>query len=462
VGCTYVAVVVLSLAALLVWVPRDSECPGCPDNLLRVDVSAWVGDAIDVLGFLVLVTALLTGVVLMVRRVRRASGPTRRALAPVVFMAAVTAVVLCAVVVVDSAGAETEGSVLLWAGDVAFAAIPLGFLVGLLETRMHRAAVANLVVELGSARQPGEVQDAIARSLADPSLELAFWLPEQGRYVDVDGRGTTVAGRPGRAVTLLEHGANRIAALVHDPALLDDPELVRAVGAAATLALENSRLQAELRAQLAEVGASRARLVEATDAERRRLERDLHDGAQQRLLGIRLALKLARGRLADGGTDLDQLLAEADIEAADALAELRALARGIHPAVLTDEGLPGALAALARRLPVPVELTVDTDRLPAAVEATAYFVTAEALANVVKHAHALRATVAVIRANGRLILEIADDGIGGADERAAGLRGLRDRVEALDGEVRITSPPGRGTHLSAAIPCAGASTARGR
>ena len=255
-------------------------------------------------------------------------------------------------------------------------------------------------------------------------------------------------------MTVLEHEGNRLAALVHDPALLDDPELVKAVGAAATLALENSRLQAELRAQLAEVRASRARIVEAGDKERRRLERDLHDGAQQHLLGIRLALQLARGQLADGGAALDELLAEADTEAVDALAELRALARGIHPAILTEEGLPAALAALTRRTPVPVELTVDTDRLPAPVEATAYFVTAEALANIAKHAHATQATVDIARANGRLTVEIADDGVGGADTDAPGLRGLRDRVEALDGHLRIDSPPGHGTHLTATIPCA--------
>ena len=242
---------------------------------------------------------------------------------------------------------------------VAAAAVPLAFLVGLLRTRLHRSAVADLVVELGSLPRPSQVRDAIARTLGDPSLELAFWLPEDERYVDADGNALDPEAEPGRAVTVLEHDGKRLAALVHDPSLLDEPELVEAVGAAASLALENARLQAELRAQLAEVRASRARIVEAGDAERRRLERDLHDGAQQRLLGIRLALQLARGRLADGGaSSVDELLAEADAEVVGALAELRALARGIHPAILTEEGLAAALAALARRAPVPVELSV--------------------------------------------------------------------------------------------------------
>jgi signal transduction histidine kinase len=259
---------------------------------------------------------------------------------------------------------------------------------------------------------------------------------------------------PGQAVTVLEHDGQRLAVLVHDRALLDERELLDAVGAAAGLALENARLQAELRAQLAEVRASRARLVAAGDAERRRLERDLHDGAQQRLLGIRLALQLARGQLADGGESAGQLLAEADAEVVDALAELRALARGIHPAILTDEGLAPALAGLARRTPVPVQVSVCGERLPAAVEATAYFVAAEALANIVKHAGASCASLAVARSNGRLAVQVTDDGHGGADAAGAGLAGLRDRVEALDGRLQVDSPPGQGTRITAEIPCA--------
>jgi signal transduction histidine kinase len=241
---------------------------------------------------------------------------------------------------------------------------------------------------------------------------------------------------------------------VHDPALLEQQALLRSAGAAARLALENERLQAELRAQLAEVRASRARIVHAGDDERRRVERDLHDGAQQRLLGIRLALQLARGRLADGGATVDELLAEADAEVVGALEELRALARGIHPAILTEEGLAPALAALARRAPVPVEVTVRRERLPAPIESTAYFVAAEGLANVAKHAHASRASIEVTSANGRIAVEVADDGVGGADAAGAGLRGLRDRVEALDGRLEVESPAGGGTRISAAIPCA--------
>jgi signal transduction histidine kinase len=219
--------------------------------------------------------------------------------------------------------------------------------------------------------------------------------------------------------------------------------------------LEVERLQGQLRAQLVEVRASRARIVEAGDAERRRLERDLHDGAQQRLLGVRLGLRTARTRLADGRTDgLDELLAEADAEVMDALGELRNLAHGIHPAVLTEEGIGPALAALARRTPVPVELEVRAGRLPPAVEATAYFVAAESLANVVKHADASRARVSVVTGEGRVLVAVDDDGVGGADPDGAGLRGLRDRVEAVNGRFCVESRAGGGTHVSASIPCA--------
>ncbi len=251
---------------------------------------------------------------------------------------------------------------------------------------------------------------------------------------------------------MLEHDGRRVAALVHDPALEDEPELLEAVGAAASLALENARLQAELHAQLAEVRASRARIVEAGDAERRRLERDLHDGAQQRLLGIRLALQLARGRI-DDKNGVDELLAEADAEVVGALDELRTLARGIHPPILTDEGLGPALAALARRAPVPVQLDVTPERLPERVEATAYFVASEALANVAKHAHASQASLAIGRANGSVSVEVSDDGVGGADMGGAGLRGLRDRVEALDGSLSVETARGAGTRVRAVIPC---------
>jgi signal transduction histidine kinase len=212
------------------------------------------------------------------------------------------------------------------------------------------------------------------------------------------------------------------------------------------------QLDAQLRDRLEELRASRARLVEAGDAERRRLERDLHDGAQSRLVAVSLLLRTARSR-AKGQAELESLLDRAHDELGQSLTELRELAHGIHPAVLTDRGLEPALQALVTRAPVPVDVEADADRLPPPVESAAYFVVSEALTNVAKYAKATRASVAVRRANGRVLVEVADDGVGGADAgRGSGLRGLADRVAALDGTLSLESPPGRGTRLRAEIP----------
>ena len=436
---------------------RDSrtepdKCPRCPTNPLLVVDSDAVAGALQAAVDLFVFGVLALTVVLLVRKVRRASPATRRAVNPVLLTGAIAVLTVLAGGIVDATGGDMEDSIVGTASGLAFAAVPVAFLLGLLRTRLQRSGVADLVVELGSVSRPEEVRDAISRALGDPSLELAFWLPADERYVDPRGSPLDVSTREGRALTVLEHDGRRIAALVHDPSLSDEPELLEAVGAAASLALENARLQAELSAQLAEVRASRARIVEAGDAERRRLERDLHDGAQQRLLGIRLALQLARGRI-DDKHGVDELLAEADAEVVGALDELRTLARGIHPPILTDEGLGPALAALARRAPVPVQLDVTPERLPERVEATAYFVASEALANVAKHAHASQASLAIGRANGSVSVEVSDDGVGGADVGGAGLRGLRDRVEALDGSLSVETACGAGTRVRAVIPC---------
>jgi signal transduction histidine kinase len=217
-----------------------------------------------------------------------------------------------------------------------------------------------------------------------------------------------------------------------------------------------SHLDAELRESLEELRASRARIVEAGDAERRRLERDLHDGAQSRLVALSLLLRAARSR-AEPETELASMLERAQEELQTSLSELRELARGIHPAVLTDRGLEPALEALASRAPVPVtvETANEDDRLPGQVETAAYFVVSEALTNVAKYAHASHATVAVRRENGSVTVEVVDDGIGGADAtRGSGLRGLADRLSALDGTLSLESPAGRGTRLQAQIPMA--------
>jgi signal transduction histidine kinase len=331
------------------------------------------------------------------------------------------------------------------------ATVPFGFLAGLLRSRLAQgAAVSELVRRLGQAPEPDALRAALAEALDDPSLVLAYWLPESERFVDAEGRPTSLEGQ---AWTEVELGGSRIAAIVHHPSLADEPQLVHAAGAAAALALENQRLSAELRARIEELRASRARLVEAGDTERRRLERNLHDGAQSRLVALALKLRMARTR-AEGHPEIASMLDESSAELQESLDELRELARGIHPAVLSDRGLLPALETVANRSPVPVELdAVVEDDLPPAVATAIYFVVSEGLVNVAKYAQAEQATVSVEREGDRVVASVGDDGIGGADVAAgSGLRGLSDRVAALDGHLELDSPPGGGTRLRAEFP----------
>ena len=331
------------------------------------------------------------------------------------------------------------------------AAVPFAFLLGLLRSRLSRAgAVSALVERFGGT----SVRDALAEALGDPGLSLAYWLPDPGRYVDAEGRPFALPGDgEERAATEIERGGAKLAAIVHDRALCEEPELVRTAGAAAALALENDRLDAELRARYAELQASRARLVAAGDAARRRIERDLHDGAQQRFVALALTLRLARSRVPDD-SEAAALLDGGLSELSAGLGELRELARGIHPAVLTERGLEPALASLAARAPVPATINARPGRLPAAVETAAYFVVAEALTNVAKYADATAAEVTLRRDDGHVVIDVEDDGVGGADPAAgSGLRGIEDRVAALDGRLQIESPAGGGTRLHAVIPC---------
>jgi len=301
---------------------------------------------------------------------------------------------------------------------------------------------------------PGGLRDALARTLGDPSLEMAYAIEGEDRWVDADGRPVSLSVSDGtshlRSITFVESDGERLAALIHDPAL--DEGLVRGADAAAGMAIANERLRAQVRAQLEEVRASRQRIVEAGDRERKRVERNLHDGAQQRLVTISLALGMLQREDLDPAA-LDGL-AQASSELKEAIAELRELARGIHPAILSEEGLGAAVESIADRSSVPVSVQVDIDqRLSEPVEATAYFVVTESLANVAKYAHASSARVEVARRDGTLHVEVSDDGQGGADiGNGSGLRGLEDRVAAVGGTLRIESPMGNGTRVVAEIP----------
>jgi signal transduction histidine kinase len=344
-----------------------------------------------------------------------------------------------------------------WAARMVLVVWPLALLFGLFRSRLDRSGVGRMIVELGAEPSaPDRLRDVLARTLHDPSVEVAYWLPDRGGYVDAHGAPVTVEPvAPGRAVTLLERNGSPIAALLHDRALADEPELVEAVAAGAGMALENERLHAEVRAQLREVRASRARIVESADAARRRVERDLHDGAQQRLVTVALLLKLARRKLTSAPVeDVDAVLGQTGEELAGALEELRELARGIYPVLLTDAGLGPALTALAERSPIPAIVErVPAGRLPVPVEQTGYFVVSEGLANAAKHSAAGKVAIDVRLDDGALVVDVMDDGVGRADPDGAGLRGLADRVAATGGRLEVTSPSGGGTRLTAVLPC---------
>ena len=441
VALTYLNVTVLQLPSLLF--EEDSR------NQIVIEPDQSLSDLLDGIQFGVAVATMIAGGFVLARRWRAASPPQRRAVAPVVWTGAAVITVAGIAVALETAGARSDTFERL--SQALLALVPFAFLAALLRTRLSQAAaVSELVARLGDAPDPPALRAALATALGDPSLSLAYWLPASERFVDADGRPLELPAGSWAEVEL--HG-RRIAAIVHDPSLADEPQLVRTAGAAAALALDNQRLSAELRARIEELRESRARLVEVGDAERRRLERNLHDGAQARLVALSIKLQLARRRAEDDPAQaalLDELTA--DLRAG--LEELRELARGIHPAVLTDRGLGAALAALASRAPVPVEITEPPpDGLPAQVETAIYFVVAEALTNVAKYARAGHATVTVRREPAAAVVEVVDDGAGGAEPaRGSGLRGLADRLAALDGRLDVHSPRGGGTRLRAELP----------
>jgi signal transduction histidine kinase len=426
-------------------------CP-CPSNLLFVRDDMRLHSAImtsqRLLGFVLAAGA----VTLVLRRWRMASAPLRRALVPLFSTGGLTiGLFLVAFVLSGPAPAASRG--VSSATQIALATVPLAFLLGLFNARLARAGVSDLVLALAQMPEPGRLRDALARALGDPSLELAYWIPESETYAGIDGRPVSLQAHEGRTVTLLERGGRTVAALVHDPALAEHQELLDAVSSAAGLALENEQLQAELRAQLEELRDSRARIVEAGDSARRRLERNLHDGAQQRLVALSVALGLAETKLSTDPQGAAAVLASAREELATGLAELREIARGLHPAILS-RGLEVALAGAAERAPLPVELHVDlSDRPPEQVEAAAYYVVAEALTNVARYANASEASVRVTGEGRTLRVEVSDDGVGGAAiSPGSGLEGLRDRVEAAGGVLEVRSPPGGGTRITSLLP----------
>jgi signal transduction histidine kinase len=435
---------------------EDPTVVGLPANPLLIAHDPELFDELARTRLVVVAVLIALLGVVLAGRWRDATPSQRRALAPV-YLSGYVVLALYAVWAVIGAASPGAGSLenLERARVIALAAVPFAFLAGLARSRVAgAAALSELVARLG--RRPGTLRDAVADALGDPSLEVAYWLPERDEWVDAAGAPFALPdGDSGRACTPVERDGRRVAMLVHDAAVADEQrELVGAVGGAAALALENERLDAELRANLQELRASRARIVESADAARRRIERDLHDGAQQQLVAVALTLGTARSRIERDPAAAAELLdvAAADLDAA--IRDLRELARGIHPAVLSDRGLGPALEALANRIPLPVEIAeLPAERLPEPIEAAAYFVVAEAITNVARYARATHAEVAVARNGDRVLVRVTDDGVGGADPAAgSGLRGLADRVAALDGRLEVVSPAGGGTTVRAVIP----------
>ncbi|HET9050317.1 MAG TPA: histidine kinase, partial [Candidatus Dormibacteraeota bacterium] len=423
-------------------------------NVHRVHPFLGTTDQVQLVGNIVL-SAAAFAVVVHHRRI--ASLPARRAMAPALWSAMPILAVIVGLNVTSLITSPVWlNSALATLTPVAVMTLPIAFLAGILRAGLARLAIGHLVVELREPPLPGRLRDVLARALGDPSVAVAYLVSDG--WVDADGHRLALP-RTGstRSYTLLERGGTTVAALVHDRSLDDEPGLVEAIAAATSLALENERLQAEVRARLEEVRASRVRIVEAADAARLRVQRDLHDGAQQRLVAVALRLGALGDRL--GRVPVDEAcrdLAEASGHLRTAITELRELSGGLHPSILVESGLGPALESLAESAAVPVRIeAVPGRRLAAGVESAAYFTVSEALANASKHARARSVRVSATCDGDLLRVTVEDDGVGGADAgRGTGLSGLADRLATLDGVLVVDSPSGGGTRLVAELPCA--------
>ena len=434
---------VLGLLPALFYDPATLGCVQCPDNLLLVADEPGLVEDVNQLGFQLGLAWSLLLITVAAWRLARSRRTRRRVVAPVV-LAGCAYLGLVAGTFATSLERGFVGSGelerRLWLGQAAaLAALAAAVAWGLLRTRRTRASLARLVVELGESAPAGGLRDGLAKAVGDPDLELAYPVGED-RYVDARGRSVNVVVPDGRAATPLVRDGRPVALILHRADVLDNPELIEEVASAARLALENERLQAEARAQLEDLRSSRVRIIEAGDAERRRLERDLHDGAQQRLVGLSLALRLLRTRLGvDQEPRLTASLDEAEAELRRAVDELRILAHGIHPAVLSDEGLAAAIEALAEEAPVRIA-ALPQGRFPPAVETAAYLVVAEA-------AKAGPVRISTVRRDGALVVDVE------AETEPEGLLELEDRVGALDGRLGLERAADGRVRIRAEIPC---------
>jgi signal transduction histidine kinase len=453
VALTYAVTTLYSVTLALVRDPfLDASCwSNCTDNSFLIRREPELADGLARWWPAFIFVAGVGLAAAAVWRLARASSTGRPALAPVLLPAALAAAAVAAhglALVFDPSEVPEDGDfrTLFYARALALACVAVAIAWAALRAQQTRTAIARLAADLGATPAPGSLRAVLARSLGDDRLEVAYWLPGSSRYVDADGRPTEPSSARDREATPIVRNGEPVAVVVHDRSLSGAHDLEREIGAAARLAVDNERLRAEVLAQLEDLRASRSRIVETGDAARRRLERDLHDGAQQRLLALSYELRVAQTEAAaTGDVEATSLLMEASEEAQAALAELRDLAHGIYPVILTEAGLAPALATFADTGPIPVELGNITDeRYSTSVETAAYVTVVEAVADASQRG-AGYVLVRVQQNDRRLVVDVEDDG----SERVSRLTHVTDRVGALGGEVSIEPRT-----LRAELPCA--------
>ena len=433
----------------------------CPSNALmianRPSLAEGFGKTEEYLAVLV-AAAIVAG---LCYRLERASRPRVRALLPVYVPALLLAIPFAVfhaanagLITLDAGTADRIG----WLVTAGRTTLTFGFLLAILQTMLFAGlALRTIMAQLEREEDAVRVRDLVADALDDPRLELAVEVDAR-THVFVDSRGDPIdpsSAAPGRSATALRRRGETVGYLLHDPALETDPELLQSAGKVILLSLESGRLEAELRSTTDELQTSRRRIVTIGEAERRKLERDLHDGAQQRLLAIQLKLALAREHAE--GDELAEQLELIGSDAAAAAKELRELAHGIYPAVLLERGVAEALRSVAITAAIPVTVTDEgIGRCSPATEAAVYFCALEAIQNAAKHAGpGAHVTVTLARRPGEVVFAVADDGVGLADGAAAdgtGVAGMHDRMGALGGTLEIATAPGRGTTVRGTIP----------
>ena len=461
IAALYVWTVANNTLRMLFWDPRqDPACGSCPDNVFLVHGDAGVAAAVGNVSTYVTLAILAFVSFLIAQQWRRATRAARHVMRPVLWTVGPAVVYIALRELGDRLDLSPAGVRVVYGFlPAGLALLPLGFLVGLLRTRLSYAQMSSFIPGPGTQVVHGQVRDTLARVLHDPDLELLYWSPSLEGYVDLEGQPRDAAAGAGRTVRLIESEHGPLAAVLVDATALDEPALLASATAMARLALENESLQAEVRSQLVQLRSTTARLVVAGQDARRQIERDLHDGAQQRLLALSLTLGRARARTGpDADAEMRAMLDDAAAELQQTITELRDLARGIHPMLLTQEGLASALRALADRATLPVTVSSPDRRYPETVETTAYYFVSEALTNAARHSEASQVRVELVDGDDVLTVRVSDDGVGGADldhgGAGSGLTGMRDRVVAAGGSLHVSSPRGRGTTLVARLPCA--------